>query len=46
MRKKAINFQGGRTYINANLISEERFILVDNYKENQNDKTQIKTKCN
>jgi hypothetical protein len=46
MRNKAIHFQVGRTYITANLISEERFILIDNYKENQNDKTQMKTKCN
>ena len=46
MRNKAIHFQVGRRYITANLISEERFILIDNYKENQNDKTQMKTKCN
>ena len=41
MRKKAINFQVGRTYITANLISEERFIIMDNYKGNENDKIQI-----
>ena len=46
MRKKAINFQVGRTYITANLISEERFIFMDNSKDYQNDKTQIKTKYN
>jgi hypothetical protein len=45
MRNKTINFQVGRTYITANLISEERFIIMDNYKGNENDKTQIKTKC-
>lgn len=47
MKSKAINFQVGRTYITINLISEERMIFMDNYKEdNQNDKTQMQTKCN
>ena len=41
MRKKTIYFQVGRTYITANLISEQRFILRGNYEGNQNDKTQI-----
>ena len=44
MRKKTIYFQVGRTYITANLISEQRFILRGNYEGNQNDKTQIQTK--
>jgi hypothetical protein len=47
MRNKTINFQVGRTYITANLISDERYIIMDNNKEkNKNDSTQIKTNCN
>jgi len=50
MKSKTVNFQVGRTYITANLISEERSILMDNNNNNkeysQNDKTQIQTKCN
>lgn len=47
MRSKTINFQVGRTYITANLISEERFLIMDNNKEkDQNDKTKIQTNYN
>ena len=47
MRSKAINIQVGRTYITANLISEERFLIMDNNKEkDQNDKTKIQTNYN
>ena len=47
MRNKTINFQVKRTYITANLSSDERYIIMDNNKEkNKNDSTQIKTNCN
>ena len=46
MRSKTINFQVGRTYITANLISEERFLIMEKKEKDQNDKTKIQTNYN